>query len=155
MAYERNRQAGIRHRQRRWWPLAAAFWMAIGLSPCALAAVGNLDCSHCPETVVPAEHAAHAGHASSHEGHAGHESQADSGHGGCADGDCLDGGDTLVDQRNVAKSGKSTGDLVFLPAAPLSAAIAVAIGGRRGTGPPTVAPLPSRRLHVINCVFLD
>lgn len=152
MAYERNRQAGIRHRQRRWWPLVAAFWMAIGLSPCALAAVGNLDCGHCPETVAPA---GHAGHASGHEGHAGHESHAGSGHGGCADGDCLDGGDTLVDQRNVAKSGKSTGDLVFLPAAPLSAAIDVAIGRHRGTDPPSVAPRPRRRLHVINCVFLD
>jgi hypothetical protein len=155
MAYERSSQAGIRHRQRRWWPLAAAFWMAIGLSPCALAAVGNLDCGHCPETVVAAEHAAHAGHAGGHEGHTGHVAHNDSGHGGCADGDCLDGGDTLVDQRNVAKSGKSSGDLVFLPAAAESAAIDVAIGRHRGTDPPTVVPLPGRRLHVLNCVFLD
>lgn len=156
MAYERNRQAGLRHRQRRWWPLAAAFWMAIGLSPCAVASVANLDCGHCPETVAASDHAGYAGgHGSGHAGHTGHDAAAGSGHRGCADGDCLDSDDTLVDQRGAGKAGKSTGDIVFLPAAPAVTMSAAAVDRQRSTDPPSAPPMPNRRMHLVHCVFLD
>jgi hypothetical protein len=152
MAYERNSTAMHRRRLSRLWPLLAALWFAIGLSPCALAAVGDLDCLHCPVET-----------ASGHDAHAMHGETAEHGHGASGHGgasgdcgeDCLDADESVVDARSVTSPAKDAGDYVGIIAAS-DCTFSVTHASVPGhVDPPPITPVPRARLHARLCVYLD
>ena len=152
MIYESSDHVTRRRRQRRLWPLVAALWAAVGLSPCALAAVGELDCLHCPEQQTATDRSEHDGHAA-HDGTmhdaAGHSSVTSD----CGD-DCSNAGDTLVDARST-KSTKDAGESAALPVDSGRFVDTVAIARTTGLDPPRLPPVPGRRPHALFCVYLD
>jgi hypothetical protein len=152
MTYMRSNRVMHRRRHSRLWPLVAALWAAVGLSPCALAAVGDLDCLHCPVDA-----------AAGHDNHAMHGEHADQGHdapghggaaGDCGD-DCLDAGDSLVDLRGYKSSEKDAGDHVGAATVLAFALPLVTAAKPGGVDPPAVVPLPRARLHALHCVYRD
>ncbi len=159
MTYDSNSARFQGKRRRRLWPLVAALWTAIGLSPCALAAVGNLDCLHCP---AENSSAGHYGHAAG-DMHAMHGENAAAGHGtaghapgsgDCGD-DCLDADESLVDARSVKSSSKDSGEILAIAALAQDPTGLVFAASTGGVDPPPVVPVPRERLHAIHCVYLD
>lgn len=159
MTYKSSDTATNRKPQRRLWLLAAALWAAIGLSPCALAAVGNLDCLHCPVEGAAPGHAGH-GDAGMHHGHgeASDAVQAAAGHSpaasDCGD-DCRDGGDSLIDARGFKSTSKDAGDVLAVPFAPRHFVKLRIAAQTTGVDPPRHHPVPHERPHALFCVYLD
>lgn len=149
-----------KHRRNRLWPLVAALWAAVGLSPCALAAVGNLDCLHCPTEDVASGHAAHGtGMHDMHQGHGDamgsmHAAGHSSGAGDCGD-DCRDTGDSLVDARGYKPTSKDAGDAAAIPVVPWDIVDRHVASRATGLDPPRQHPVPRQRPHAIFCVYLD
>ena len=153
MTYERDSNATRHSRPRRLWSLVAALWVAVGLSPCALAAVGDLDCLHCPDEAGASGHAMHAAHgdpADNKHDASGHGDAA----GDCGD-DCLDAGESLVDARNFKSSTKDADDNFSVAVGAWQAITLACEAATGGVDPPAVSPVPSARLHAIHCVYLD
>jgi hypothetical protein len=156
MTYKSSDTAPDRKRHRRLWPLAAALWTAVGLSPCALAAVGNLDCLHCPVEDASSGHAGH-GKADTHDMHRGHGDDV-AGHAAvgsdCGD-DCGDSGDSLVDARGFKSTSKDAGDVLAVPFARRDFAQLRVAARTTGLDPPRHNPVRRERPHALFCVYLD
>ncbi len=152
MTYESNSTAH-QHKRHRLWPLAAALWAAVGLSPCALAAVGDLDCLHCPVEDGAAGHAGHGG-ADMHGEHQGHGDGHAAAASDCGD-DCRDSGDSLVDARGVKTTSKDVGETAAIPLALRDAVDLHVACETTGLDPPRQHPIPRQRLHARICVYLD
>lgn len=152
MTYESSDHVTRRRRQRRLWPLVAALWAAVGLSPCALAAVGELDCLHCPEQQTATNNPGHDGHAA-HNGAMHDAADHASVTSDCGD-ECSESGDSLVDARST-KSTKDAGESAALPVDRRIFAETVAIARTTGLDPPRLYPVPAQRPHALFCVYLD
>ena len=154
MTYTSSDRATNRKRQRRVWTLAAALWAAVGLSPCALAAVGDLDCLHCPVESGASGHAGHGDAATDH----GHDEAPAAGHSSagsdCGD-DCRDSGDSLVDARGFKSTSKDSGDVLAVPFAPRYFIELHVDAEATGLDPPGDHPVSRTRTHALFCVYLD
>ena len=154
MTYDSNCKQ-IQHSEKRGlWPLLAAFWMAVGFSPCVLAMTG--DCLHCPSEAATEGHGSHGTHTG--HGEQSHAEHAASGHGDtggdCGD-DCLDADESLVDARGVKTASKDVGDNpVVAGALPETVELAAPFPVAAADPPPDLR-VPRERLHALNCVYLD
>ena len=122
--------------------LLAVMWLNMAFTPCAMAFESDdHDCPHCP----PAEEHAMAGH----HGHTEVERS-------CAtmQSDCCDLAEVTVDSRTEKSQFKSSPDIVLIDAA-LRADLALPMRRSVAAADPPDPPGPSKRLHVLNCVYLD
>lgn len=124
-----------------------AAWLGLGLQPCAIAADSAHDCPHCPPEDAPQMPAHHGHHAATT---AGEES-------GCASmqTDCCDAAVAGVDARTGKLALKQGGEPPALVAPPVPVVAAVPWRLNQTTVDPPDAPLPSRPLHIVYCVYLD
>ena len=153
MTYKSGDKATQRRRQRRLWPLVAALWAAVGLSPCALAAVGQLDCLHCPDEQSATGQSGHVGHGGQHgDTHdtADHSPVTSD----CGD-DCSNAGDSLVDVRSTKSTTKDAGESAALAVDRRLFGDTVAIARTTGLDPPRQQPVSPQRPHALFCVYLD
>jgi len=120
--------------------LLAVVWLNMAVAPCAMAfESADHDCPHCP----PAEEHAMAGH----HGHGEVERS-------CAtmQSQCCDLAEATVDTRN--DNSRNSPDVVYI-SAPVVANLSPAPPRITVAADPPDPPPASRRLHALNCVYLD
>jgi hypothetical protein len=128
--------------------LLLALWVSLAIQPCAMAAVSEHDCPHCPAEIEAADDSGHHHDHGAAQGGAGMSAECDS-----ATADCCDLEDRIVGVR-VALPDFDDGDSVML----MSVAPPGVLDVPRA--PPELAvPLPqvSGRfvpLNIVNCVYL-
>ena len=133
-------------------------WFAVGLQPCAVAALSALECPHCPSSLDDqagaAIHAHHGGgQAHDHHGAALQDESECQTHAS----DCCELGDAAFDGRGPGSSVKDSGDVGDAFAVTPTPYLNYAPADEARPDPPSrQSRSPSgRRLHVINCVYLD
>lgn len=134
-------------------------WFAVGLQPCAVAALSTLECPHCPSE-LHAEDADAAAHAHHGDGHAhGSHGTAQQAEPDCQAeaSDCCELGDAAFDGRNPGSSLKDSSDAGDAFAAAPIPYLSHAPADEARPDPPDrqSRPLCGRRLHAIYCVYLD
>ena len=120
--------------------LLAVVWLNMAVTPCAMAfEAAEHDCPHCP----PAEEHAMP----EHHGHGEVERS-------CAtmQSDCCDVVEATVDTRN--DKFRTSPDVVYI-SAPVVAGLSPSRPQITVAADPPDPPPASRRLHVLNCVYLD
>lgn len=154
---ERKLKALTTARRRTAW--LVGLWFAIGLHPCAVAALSALECPHCPDDLHDTDTNAGA-HALHGDGHAhGHHDVAQQDDPDCQTeaSECCDVGDAAFDGRIPGSPAKDSGDAgdVFA-ATPIPYLNYVPADEARPDPPDRQSrPVGGRRLHVVNCVYLD
>jgi hypothetical protein len=136
--------------------VATAVWINLAMLPCLLFAADGPACPGCPPDAAMAVHGSVHGHAADH-GHGGHEQaqperDADCGHGAQ---DCC--GDVRIAPDDRAQKPAQPGKADFAAAGPASLVAEQRLEAPRkafATGPPGPYTAP-RRLHILNCVYLD
>lgn len=136
--------------------IAASVWVNLAMLPCMLFAAGAPACPGCPPDHLGTGHAEAQGHPPGH-GHAAHAAEETAGENTCGHDtqDCCDDVRMAQDERSKTPTKPGKGDLV-------AAGLPVIAQPHRldaprnalATGPPEVR-VSSRRLHVINCVYLN
>ncbi|MEM8815128.1 MAG: hypothetical protein AAGE85_04835 [Pseudomonadota bacterium] len=132
-------------------------WFAVGLQPCAVAALSELECPHCPDEMTAPSANAHAHHAQS-EDISGHAHAADGALEDCDSGpsDCCETDTAAVDGRSQPPAPKDMGDTAELALVFLPSVIAYSPAFEARPDPPHVTrPATGPRLHLIHCVYLD
>lgn len=137
----------LTHRQkrhRRLLGVVVALWLSLGVQPCAIAAVGDLDCPHSP----PAQDVAQTGM------HAHHGASDASQPTGMAS-DCCETDEGALDARLAKLDLKPVGDHVTGPPASLITDLNLATFASY-----VIAAPPERRrspvpLHILYCVYRD
>jgi hypothetical protein len=128
--------------------LLLALWVSLAVQPCAVAAVAEHDCPHCPTEIEAAPGAHH------HRGHtASEESAAMPTDCGAMQAECCEIDDRIVGVRTDAPDIDDDDTVLATGAAPPGA-----VDAPRAQ-PELAVPLPqpagrSVPLHIINCVFL-
>lgn len=130
--------------RRRVLGVFVAMWVSLGLQPCAVAAVSDVECPHCPPEH---EHAMAAAH---DHGHSNTESSGRGTQSACCEAD-----DAAIDTRWGKIEDKDAGD--FSAAIPASEpAISLRHDAYSGSAvDPPDRGRSSIRLHVLYCVYLD
>ena len=152
---ERSPGAMTTARRRTAW--LVGLWFAIGLQPCAVAALSVLECPHRADHAHGSGGEAHA-HRNDGHAHAGHGAaeQAEPDRQSEAS-DCCELGDAAFDGRGPGSFAKDLGDAGDVFAAAPTPYLNYAPADEARPDPPDrqSRPLGGRRLHVINCVYLD
>ncbi len=152
---QRTPQIPIAKRRAAW---LVGLWFAIGLQPCAVAALSALECPHCPSQAHEGGDTAHSHHGTGHDAH-GEHGAATHGEPDCqADAsDCCELDDAAFDGRSAASLAKDLGDTGDMPAVAVTPYLTYAPGDEARPDPPGPRYTPHRgvRLHAINCVYLD
>jgi hypothetical protein len=123
--------------------IAVVLWLNLAVQPCAMAFASDQDCSHCP----PAQEDSMA----AHHGHHGDKAsdRCDS-----LEADCGDVSDFSFDGRQSQNKFKDKADLVLAVPVSVPEASLDPIGFSTTAADPPRPAGSSRRLHIINCVFL-
>lgn len=154
MARRKPRAPIAAHRRTAW---LVGLWFAIGLQPCAVAALSVLECPHCPSDGESSGESAHAHHGDGH---------AHDGHGTVQQGEpdcqfdvseCCELDEAAFDGRNPGSPIKDSSDAGDVVAAAPAPSLSHAPADEARPDPPDRQSRPrgGRRLHVINCVYLD
>ncbi len=131
--------------KRRGLAVFAALWISLGLQPCAMATVSDVDCPHCPaEQVQPM--AAGSDHC---------EPQGESSSGTLSD--CFEAEESAVNGRLGQSDGKDAGKFsAAIPTGEPFLSIPFDICSNKAVDPPNQAvrarPIP---LHILYCVYRD
>lgn len=146
--YARLNKQHSRTARARAFALLAAVWVSLALQPCAVAAVSDHECPHCPVEIV-AESAPIRDHCNPAV-----TDTADNGAGSpSAQSDCCDLDDSIVNVR-LDTSGDDDGSIVLptcVPASQFRLGPCEESGSATGPPDPTGGSVP---LYVLKCVYL-
>ena len=153
MAERKSRALITAHRRTAW---LVGLWFAVGLQPCAVAALSALECPHCPSDAHGSSDAhAHHGDGQAHHGHGA--AQQDEPDCQFEVSECCELDEAAFDGRNPGSPVKDSSDAgeVFAGTPTPHLTYVPADEARPDPPDPQSRPRCGRRLHVINCVYLD
>lgn len=136
---------GKRTRTRRLFGVMAALWVSLGVQPCAIAAVSDLDCAH----RAPSQEQSHGG---MHEHHSASDSSGQSSE---MASDCCESDEGTVGARQAFQDLKPVGDgIAGPPSSFINISRPMALVSAVKADPPDRlgSAIP---LHILYCVYLD